>query len=413
MPTLKLLVLENGWWVSKPLPTTVFRALYDDYAAWRVQATYTNPDGEKEWRSHDIKEALSIATINRTLEEAINDRIFDSVVSHPFTDLSKPKQVKFIDAYDFNYSLKRGASNYHPSNDVPEILATDLIIQTNIPDGSKGSIEYLQNNCLTVVNDKIWGTDVINNAFYIKNATDSIDHIRGIDIGLIDFSAFGGITKYPITTSNVRSISVNTEIGSRFQTTCAVDTGSGLTGKNVGLVIAGKLHILDNTYRQISSSAISFDIDHRQAYNYILNLPEKFRQRYIPNYTQTIGYNNTYFDFLSYLTAGDSFVFTFNGEYVLRKDETLVDTKLPGHFETYRATNDIFFNDDGTICNYALRKGNKYVYTLSVVPKRDIVSPNEDTSYDATPLNATGDVPIDNKIRYQSGTLCCIYGFDN
>lgn len=71
-------------------------------------------------------------------------------------------------------------------------------------------------------------------------------------VNILDFTQIGEVHRYRITDKMIRQVSTAMPLSDQFY----IDTGVNLTGKTLGIVIGGYLHLLDNTYKQVSNTLV-------------------------------------------------------------------------------------------------------------------------------------------------------------
>lgn len=233
----------------------------------------------------------------------------------------------YRDARLSNYDITRVAPTGSPSSNSPEGTKVDLLL-------TRSDINYLDfaNYCLVTVNGYIHRIEGSVDGVYIRDGYQTVKVSKSDNIGILSFKNLGNIEIIPITADMLYKPTNQPYIEKAY-----IDTGVDLTNHTVMIVIGGYLHILDDSYKVVSSTSICINTD-------TLMIPERIMDSRNECYlrdtlspfinNQSIATANLLSDSLliEYLTLSQSFIIKLNAANVVTNPMIIENCELAGRY---------------------------------------------------------------------------------
>lgn len=159
------------------------------------------------------------------------------IVDDPFA-VRGDNYVRFLNAMAYKFTFKGTNANFSPEENLLPDQQVDLLLSRD------GISDYtnITNKALFTVNGlcfRSWPLDGIG--ISLNHAGKFASKRNDLRVGILDFTTIGAVSTYPITTDMIRGGGKELPLSGGFYLT----SPTPLTGKTVGLVIAGKLFLLD------------------------------------------------------------------------------------------------------------------------------------------------------------------------
>lgn len=225
---------------------TIFQT-YPSCVCYLYDAT-NDDNGWLDLYSLPVSVRTSVQTLNQYLTLATG---LDLSEENPTRDKGD-EYVKFLFAQAYKFKLRGTNANFSPDEDLlPDQKIDILLSRDDITDYTS-----IVNKSLTTVNGlffRAWPMD--GKGIQIDGGGRAAVKYNDIRVGFLDFTNIGDTATYPITESMIKGGGTSAPLSKGF----FIDTGLSLAGKTVGLVIAGKLFLLDNVVQLISESRVLVD----------------------------------------------------------------------------------------------------------------------------------------------------------
>lgn len=172
----------------------------------------------------------------------------ESIVLGPIEilDLS----VEYRDAHVANIDVRLTKMGSHPDNKWSRKEQRDLLITKDGVDN-----EHLFDNVLVSVNDHILRTSLSIHGVYVVDGAYGLHTSNNANIGVISFEELGGVKSVDIKSENILPVD---GVNPRHKVYLSVD--DDFTDKTVGLVLAGRLYILDGICEVTSERTVRIDM---------------------------------------------------------------------------------------------------------------------------------------------------------
>lgn len=159
----------------------------------------------------------------------------------------KQHNVLARDAWQAGYTATLCVPKGSPLNDAPDSDKTDIWL-------TRKDTDYLsiQKHCLATVNGFVHRLDADDDGAYIKDGGITFAKSRGASLGLLSFLDVGEVKTHSITPDML----YHPNITGRLQDSTYIKLPFDATGKIVGLVIAGYLHLVTKDVQLIGNGAL-------------------------------------------------------------------------------------------------------------------------------------------------------------
>lgn len=176
----------------------------------------------------------SVATLNQYLSLASGLTILEDDPRGERGD----NYVRFLNAMAYKFTFRGTNANFSTDETLLPDQRVDLLLQRD------GITDYT-----TIVSKTLWTVNglcfrawpIDGQGITLNHAGKFASKFNDLRVGILDFSTIGAVSTYPITESMIQGGGTELPLSRGFY----LRSPEALTGKTVGLVIAGKLYLLD------------------------------------------------------------------------------------------------------------------------------------------------------------------------
>lgn len=211
---------------------TIF-TLYSNVLVYLFDAT-NEKNGWLDLYSLPVSVRDSVATLNQYLELASGLTLVEDDPRGQRGD----SYVRFLNAMAYKFTFKGTNANFSTDENLLPDQRIDLLVQRD------GITDYS-----TIVDQSLWTVNglcfrawpIDGEGITLNHAGKFASKFNDLRVGILDFSSIGKVETYPISASMIQGGGEALPLAKGFYLRSPVP----LTGKTVGLVVAGKLYLLD------------------------------------------------------------------------------------------------------------------------------------------------------------------------
>ncbi len=361
--------------------------------------TLTNSTGVK--KQYDLLKIKSFVNANPTMTLVDYIEIDDFLLRcngaevQPIKTINDIKCTSFGDIWD--YKLKVDRALYSPNAlSVNDVYTPDLSII--LTDGDTRSIDAIYKNYLFFVNGKVFFSDKVDNTLWLKKAVAHLDMGKHHQLSVLDFTALGGYETLKISSE---MITVNLQTDNRCVATLTLPVDIG--DKSILMVLNGRLHILDGTYRCDSNTTIVIDLNLNQVITEHYEYKADDLKWIAPLSLGGDGYDLTTFDVVKYLNVNSAVLMLPVKDLCIR-ETVLHKTCIPGKYTCANSPIGIMLFQDGSIGSYKVTEIASYGVSINSTTQQ-VVNKLSDSTNQAIGSNAN----LHFKSDYTSAKILDLY----
>lgn len=401
-------------WSSKDIRNEALSDILVNYANARIVVTWDTEPQEFSFTTKANRESVGLGITTNSLSQWLLTLPQDALVlGGAPAGLGSAQYVRYYEPWDIEtVKVETTNLNYGEGKVIPKGRRVDIRLQTQHEGLDYRTTANLAKNCLMVVNGRIVQTHYQAEWWYGLTAGESLLKEDRNDIGLLDFTAVGGIEITPITPDNATTVVRTLSDQLRHITRVKLSMPKPMTGRTPILVVDGHIHILDGTYREVSKYNLLVEVDHSVAI-----------QRARKRAGEALGYvqsanvrensvNNATFDAGKYLAETDSFVVMVNTDDLSLHKERIPTTNIYGTLRHYRAPEGLVVYENRQIAHYRVTDYNEHVVSISVGDNRIKHYINDLTDWDQLQSwTNVGIAKATEKREFMLATCMDIYTF--
>lgn len=329
--------LTGAVFETKDLAAVPVKDLLEQYSAVYLILTHYAMEGDVTLSLRDAESRIVGLSTNPTVTEWLALIGAATLPTTNGTATVKQHNVLSRDAWQAGYEATLCVPLGSPLNDAPDSDKTDIWL-------TRPETDYLQiqNHCLATVNGLMHRLDADNSGAYIKDGGVTFARSNNAMIGLLSFLDVGEISTHSITPEMI----YHPNAAGRLRDSAYITLPFDATGKVVGIVIAGYLHLLSNDVIYTGDKSIKVMM------NKIPYLERYMESRYKMNMTALERFhqpsdfeNKEYFTEAFYsdeciremLTLSQSFLIEIKTDNLGVEYLKTENTYLPGRFYTHKA----------------------------------------------------------------------------
>lgn len=285
-----------------------------------------------------------------------------------FTEDTLPRSDRPVLLSEVNYVEYRELFRSGAKLKNVRIKGRDLTLIPRRTENQKYGINYFKDNCLLVINRRVFQIEEYLESLYIYHAGERLQEVPGEhSVGFIDFSRLNGIGATRVTENQVTDISNENDKKNnniRFR----VVLEEPITGKTPFIVINGHMHLLDGTIFQADAKTFVITIDAEKLVERILEdkkLYEKLEYVYNAN-IRGGGIRIDTLDITKLMANEWSFFGWINHNELLARREVISRSNTETMFQHYRVPKGLCYFEDGELAQPRIFNYNQYLCSLIV-----------------------------------------------
>ena len=321
--------IDAGWEVVDLSAVTISQ-IFSTYRKVTLVLTHTSISGTFYLDLYSALDTVGLKSTSQTISEWLlwlGNRSLPVSTQEPNLQESI---VKYADAWIAGYRIKPVSSNASPDAQLPRAEKRDLLLtKTNVP--YVDNWEYL----LAVVNGYVHRVGGSSHGFYVIDGGMTGYIANNNLIGLLSFKDVGKIKTHQITHDMLHKVRVD----QRYSDYVHVKLPYSTVNKTVLLVVGGYLHVLDNTYRQLSPTLLRINVNKLNLVERIYESRDKIDLSslnidFAPHKPDQYAVEEILSDetVVGYLTLPQSFLIIVDKQNFFVRKHALETARLPGRF---------------------------------------------------------------------------------
>lgn len=270
------------------------------------------------------------------------------------------------------------------------IQGQDLVIKPRRTDEQKYGRPYFRNNCLLVINRRVFKLDDYLDEVYCYHSGERLREVSGEhSIGIIDFARLNGIGTTRVTENQITDLTNENDIKNnmiRFR----IVLEEGITGKTPFVVIGGHMHLLDGSIFQADAKTLVVTISKEKLVERILE-DKKLQERLDYVYNANIrggGLRVDTLDIAKLMVDNWSFVGWINHTSLLVRREEIGRSNTETMYQHYRMPRGLCYFEDGELAQPRIFNYNQHLCSMIVNRSRGTWKAHDTIDWNETKAKA-------------------------
>ncbi len=293
------------------------------------------------------KYETELRSYNGTLDEwfeSIGDRALTITKQYPTLKL---RTANYMPGFWKKGTYLFAGKNTHPSRELPIEQYQDLVIDINPEVNSR-----IHNYSLTTVNGYVVNSNLHDYGVRALYGGDIIRKSNRYSVGHINFENIGKVTRIPVTESMVHKVDESRSLYDNI----LINTKTNLSGKTVGIVLGGYLHLLDDFVRITGEQTIGLTMNKIDILNRLYESMPILDISYMALDNIMFGsvVNKVLSDeaLLKYLTSPYTFIVLIDNPDMFTSTTTVNDVTSRYRYTTTNETLGVLRSNLGTVMDY-------------------------------------------------------------